>query len=103
MEPTIVVEHKTQRVKKRRFKISTAVMYIVLTLWSLTTIYPLFWIVNNSFKVSRDVMNNSFAISWDPVFVNYQNAFDRINIGRSYINSLIMSFGTVFLVLLLGD
>lgn len=77
-------------------------MYVVLTAWSLTTIYPLFWIVNNSFKISSDVMNKSFSLALDPVFVNYTNAFDRISIGKSYINSLIMSGGTVFFVLLLG-
>ncbi|KKO51350.1 ABC transporter permease [Paenibacillus sp. DMB20] len=88
--------------KKSRFRLSTALMYVILTAWSLTTIYPLFWIVNNSFKASRDVMNNSFKIAFDPIWANYQNAFDRINIGKSYINSLIMSGSAVLLVLLLG-
>lgn len=77
-------------------------MYIALTAWSLTTIYPLFWVVNNSFKVSNDVINSSFSLSLKPVLVNYTTAFDRINLGKSYINSLIMSGGTVLLVLLFG-
>jgi raffinose/stachyose/melibiose transport system permease protein len=34
--------------------------------------------------------------------VNYTNAFDRINIGKGYLNSLIMSGSTVLLVLLFG-
>lgn len=68
----------------------------------MTTIYPLFWIVNNSFKVSRDVMNNSFGLALQPDLINYQNAFDRMNIGKSYINSLIMSGATVLLVLIFG-
>lgn len=91
-------------VKKRpiRIKPGTIIMYVVLFGWALTTIYALFWIVNNSFKVSRDVMNSSFKIAFDPVMVNYTNAFDRINIGRSYFNSLLMSGGTVLLVLLFG-
>lgn len=87
---------------KKRFKLSTALMYIVLSAWAMTTIYPLFWIVNNSFKESRDVMNKSFSLALDPVFINYTTAFDRINIGRSYVNSLIMSGGTVLFVLLFG-
>lgn len=77
-------------------------IYVVLFGWALTTIYSMVWIVNNSFKVSRDVMNSSFKIAFDPVTVNYTNAFDRINIGRSYLNSLIMSGSTVLLVLLFG-
>ncbi|MDR0269383.1 carbohydrate ABC transporter permease [Paenibacillus sp.] len=87
---------------KKRFKFGTAFMYFVLTAWSLTTIYPLFWIFNNSFKVSRDVMNKSFSLALNPVLVNYTTAFDRINIGRSYLNSIIMSGSTVILVLLFG-
>lgn len=99
---TINEEHSVRPHKKSRFRLSTALMYVILTAWSLTTIYPLFWIVNNSFKASRDVMNNSFKIAFDPIWTNYQNAFDRINIGKSYINSLIMSGSAVLLVLLLG-
>jgi raffinose/stachyose/melibiose transport system permease protein len=90
------------KMKKRSFPIGTILMYTVLFGWSLTTIYALFWIVNNSFKVSRDVMNNSFKIALDPVMVNYTNAFDRISIGKGYLNSLIMSGSTVLLVLLFG-
>ncbi|NMM53737.1 carbohydrate ABC transporter permease [Paenibacillus aquistagni] len=102
MEPTKVVAHKTLRVKSGRFSLGTTLMHVVLIAWALTTIYPLFWIVNNSFKMSRDVMNDSFAFAWSPVLTNYMNAFDRMNIGMSYVNSLIMSFSTVFLVLLFG-
>ncbi|WP_438349291.1 carbohydrate ABC transporter permease [Paenibacillus sp. FA6] len=103
MQPAINKEHKTRQVKRTsRFSLGTTLMYVVLTAWSLTTIYPLFWIVNNSFKVSRDVMNKSFALALEPVFVNYMTAFDRINIGKSYVNSLIMSGGTVLFVLLFG-
>ncbi|MFD0957830.1 carbohydrate ABC transporter permease [Paenibacillus chungangensis] len=94
--------HRRAAKRKGRISISTILMYIVLTAWSLTTIYPMFWVINNSFKVSRDVMNNSFAVSWNPVMVNYTTAFDRINIGKSYLNSLIMSGSVVILVLLVG-
>ncbi|WMT38806.1 hypothetical protein RE628_14685 [Paenibacillus sp. D2_2] len=102
MEPTISVNPKVQRGEFRRFKLSSVFVYIVLTAWAMTTIYPLFWIINNSFKVSRDVMNNSFSVAWHPTLVNYTTALDRINIGKSYVNSLIMSGSTVILVLILG-
>ncbi|WP_068613287.1 carbohydrate ABC transporter permease [Paenibacillus tuaregi] len=88
--------------RSTRFNGGTIFTYICLFLWSLTTIYPLFWLVNNSFKLSRDVMNNSFTIAISPVLTNYTTAFDRINIGKSYVNSLIMSVSTVLLVLIMG-
>ncbi|RJE85554.1 carbohydrate ABC transporter permease [Paenibacillus sp. 1011MAR3C5] len=95
-------EQKVYKRKKINFSIGQFLSYVVLFAWSMSTIYAMFWIVNNSFKVSRDVMNNSFKIAFDPVMVNYTNAFDRINIGKGYVNSLIMSGGTVLLVLLFG-
>lgn len=95
-------EQKVYKRKKINFSVGQLISYLVLFAWSLSTIYAMFWIVNNSFKVSRDVMNNSFKIAFDPVMVNYTNAFDRINIGKGYLNSLIMSGGTVLLVLLFG-
>ena len=102
MEPTISVEPNVRRGEYRRFKLSTVFIYLVLTAWAMTTIYPLFWIVNNSFKVSRDVMNNSFSIAKEFNMINYTTAFDRINIGKSYVNSLIMSGSAVILVLIFG-
>lgn len=87
---------------RRSISFGSLFTYVCLILWSLTTIYPLLWIVNNSFKISRDVMNNSFAIALKPVMTNYTNAFDRISIGKSYLNSLVMSVSTVLLVLILG-
>ncbi|REK69487.1 carbohydrate ABC transporter permease [Paenibacillus paeoniae] len=98
-------DQKINTVKTRRkinISLGSFLSYLVLFGWSLSTIYAMFWIVNNSFKVSRDVMNNSFKIAFDPVMVNYTNAFDRVNIGKGYLNSLIMSGGTVLLVLLFG-
>ncbi|QJC51195.1 carbohydrate ABC transporter permease [Paenibacillus albicereus] len=79
-----------------------AFMYVCLSLWALTTIYPMFWIINNSFKMSNDVMNDSFSLAMSPVLTNYETAFERINIGKAYANSLIMSGSTVLLVLILG-
>lgn len=91
-----------KRNKMNGFNPGIVFVYLVLFAWSFSTIYAMFWIVNNSFKVSREVMNNSFKIAFDPNMVNYTNAFERINIGKGYLNSLIMSGGTVLLVLLFG-
>jgi len=86
--------------KKRSF--SRIIVYLCLSLWALTTIAPLLWVINNSFKTSKQVINDSFSIAWNPTFEHYIEAFRLINIGQSYLNSLIMSGGTVFFTLLFG-
>lgn len=79
-------------------------VYICLIVWSATTILPLLWVFNNSFKSSADVVDHSFAIAFtlESTLQNYYRAFEVVNILKSYMNSLIMSGSTVFFVLLFG-
>lgn len=83
-------------------KLSRTILYICLSLWSATTIFPLIWVINNSFKKSDDIISNSFSIATHPTLANYEKAFTLINIGKSYLNSLIMAGGAVILTLLFG-
>lgn len=47
-------------------------------------------------------MAHSFALATSPTLENYKNAFHTINIGQSYVNSLIMAGGAVVFTLLFG-
>lgn len=40
---------------------TTALIYLVLSLWALTTLFPFVWVINNSFKDSSLVVSDSFA------------------------------------------
>lgn len=77
-----------------KFSIGKLIIHIILIFWSITTIAPLVWVVNNSFKAADTILFDSFSLVSEPTLANYVNAFSKINIGRSYINSLIIS-GTV--------
>lgn len=77
-------------------------VYIVLSIWAISTIFPLVWVLLNSFKQSRDIITNTFGFPVDPTLQNYIKAFSSINIGKSYVNSLIISGTVVLLVLFFG-
>lgn len=77
-------------------------IYVVLSIWSISTIFPLVWVFLNSFKQSREIITNTFKIPTDPTLQNYINAFNTVDIGRSYLNSFIMSGSVVFLTLFFG-
>ena len=87
---------------KKRFKISSLFIYLALSLWGLTTIFPFLWIINNSFKPSREVLNSSFALPKSFWLDNYKNAFDNLNVLSAYKNSLIISGSVTICVMLLG-
>ena len=78
-------------VKKKKPKIFEIIIYLLLILWAITTIFPFVWVILNSFKESRDVLNNSFSIPVNPTLLNYENAFNKMNILNAYKNSFIIS------------
>ncbi len=84
----------------KKVSIGKVFIYIALILWALTTIYPFFWVINNSFKSSNEILTSSFALPIDASFSNYENAFSKTNILRAYGNSLLIS-GTVTIVVLI--
>lgn len=84
------------------FKLSRFLMYLFLCFWSITTILPFLWVINNSFKDSDRIISNTFEPAINGTLENYQKAFETINIFQSYLNSLIMSGGTMLLTLLLA-
>ena len=79
-------------------------IYAVLILWAMTTIYPIFWIVINSFKAKNEILANSFSLPFGELFTiaNYQTAFERLNIFSAYRNSLIISCTVALVVVLIA-
>lgn len=88
-----------QAKSKKHITPGTIVIYVILSFWALTTIYPIFWIIMNSFKAKNEILANSFSLPIGDLFTlsNYTTAFERLNIFSAYRNSLIIS-GTVALV-----
>lgn len=96
-------KNKTQT-KKKKFTFGTAGLYLILTVWALTTIYPLFWVLMNSFKNKKVIRSDSFALPLGELFTieNYQVAFERVNILSAYKNSIIVSTTVAAAVILLA-
>ncbi len=90
--------------KRKKFSISQTVIYLVLSLWALTTIYPILLIIQNSFKAKDKILENSFSLPIGELFTtaNYRTAFDRLNIFSAYRNSMIISCTVAAAVILLA-
>ena len=87
--------------KKKASKAWMIPVYLILIFWALTTIYPLVWVMLNSFKVKNEIIANSFALPTGDLFTlaNYKRAFDRVPIFGAYVNSIVVS-GTVTVVVM---
>lgn len=87
---------------KKKFSIGKVVIYILLIFWAVTTIFPFIWVVNNSFKTSQEVISSSFTLPAEFTTMNYQNAFERQNVLKSYLNSFVISGSVTVGVMLLA-
>ena len=88
----------------KKISLGSVVIYIVLGVWALTTIYPIFWVIINSFKAKGEILSNSFALPTGAMFTlaNYRTAFERLSIFSAYRNSMIISTSVAVIVIVLA-
>lgn len=91
----------TKKVKKSA---GTAVVYLLLIIWAMTTIYPIIWVIQNSFKAKDKILANSFAMPIGELFTtaNYRKAFRTVDVLGAYKSSLFISTMVALLVVLLA-
>lgn len=84
--------------------IGQTVVYILLIFWALTTIYPIIWVVQNSFKAKDKILANSFSLPIGDLFTtaNYRKAFGNLDIFSAYKNSIFISAVVAGVVVLLA-
>ncbi len=89
---------------KSKFSMGLTAVYVLLTAWALTTIYPIIWVVLNSFKDKKQILSNSFALPTGDLFTwdNYTTAFEKVDIFTAYRNSLLISLSVAAIVILIA-
>ena len=68
---------------RRRFPVGKTLLYVFMSLWALTTIYPFIWVILNSFKPRGLIRSDTFSQPLGDKFTlaNYVSAFRRDDIG----------------------
>lgn len=79
-----------------------AVSHVVLLIWTVIVITPMLWALLSSFKTSREIFASPFSLPESMQWDNYQRAWNDSGIGQSFVNTLIVVFSALFLVMLLG-
>jgi raffinose/stachyose/melibiose transport system permease protein len=87
-----------------RKPVSAFVVHAVLGLYTLLALFPIILIVMNSFKAKRAIFNTPTIPPLPSTFdlVGYNRVFSDSLIGTYYMNSIIVTFGTITLSLLFG-
>jgi len=77
--------------------------YVVLVFFTVIFLYPILWLFINSFKTIPELFASPWSLPSSLTLVNYVRAFEVGNIGRSFLNSTIISVAVVVMTTLLGS
>lgn len=68
--------------KTKRTSAGLIVVYVILIAWAMTTVYPIIWVIQNSFKAKDKILANSFALPLGDLFTtaNFRKAFESTDI-----------------------
>ncbi|EET59972.1 ABC transporter, permease protein [Marvinbryantia formatexigens DSM 14469] len=89
--------------KKYTGFIGKYLFYLILLLWTVISIFPLYWMILFSFKDNNEIFNKSalsLPESWN--LTNYVEALTKGQMGRYFFNSILVTGITIFLTLVIA-
>lgn len=81
---------------RMRAIITTLILLPISFLW----IYPFLWMVSAGLKTSDEIFGGLGLIPADPQFGNYSRAWTDANIGKYFLNTVIVTVGSILIVLI---
>ncbi|GAA3304903.1 carbohydrate ABC transporter permease [Dactylosporangium vinaceum] len=76
--------------------------HFAMLCWGVVTALPLLWAVMSSFKTDNEILNSPWSLPSSPQFGNWSRAWNQADIGRYFLNSLIVVGGALVVTMLLG-
>ena len=95
------VKNRKNRVEEKSLTITRNVVRIFLIIWSILIIFPILWAVASSLKTNLEFGTNAWKLPEKLQWVNYKDAWEGANFSKYFLNSLILSVGTVALSILM--
>lgn len=88
--------------KRLALQVSSAVIKILLVIYAMLTLYPLYWLFISAFKTNQDFFNHPYGLPAQWMKENIIRAWDLGNMGRAMLNSTLVTVTAVILTLVLG-
>lgn len=88
---------------KNKKLIANIIKYIVIAGLLLVYIVPFVFVLINSFKSRKDVIANPLALPSTFKFSNYIDAFEKMNYGHAFFNTLIITVLSVLVIIIFSS
>jgi len=99
-------QHRQAGVKKTTSFLGRFFAYLVMSIFAIMTVYPICWLIMNSFKSTREFQMNQLGFPGELTFSNYAEAWKMGDFALLFPNSFIYTIGAtagiIFFSLLAG-
>ncbi len=79
-----------------------SMVYLILVFYVLINLYPIVWMVMNSVKTDQQIALHPFGFPSSFHLGNYLSAWNQVNIGQSFVNSMVVTIVSTTAAVLLG-
>ncbi|MEU4573082.1 carbohydrate ABC transporter permease [Nonomuraea sp. ATR24] len=100
---TVANSRKAARQERRRRLGPLATLtHLALLLWTVLTVVPILWTFLASVKSEDEIFGDAWSLPATPRWDNFARAWDQVNIGQYFVNSVIVVAFSVAGTMLLG-
>jgi raffinose/stachyose/melibiose transport system permease protein len=92
---------KNTEAKNIRILVNTS-RYALMGILSITTVFPLTWMLYSSFKTNQEFIFSAIALPKKLHWENYVHAWKTANIGTYFFNSVFVSIVSIFFTVVIG-
>lgn len=80
----------------------TILKYLLLVLFALAILLPILWVIVSAFKTTQEIQLDPFSLPKDLQWINFANAWTKAKMGSYFVNSLIITFGGLAILIVLA-
>ncbi len=101
-KPTVQLEHPVAKRTIWTDQTVSTISHIALIAWVVIICAPLLWVLMSSFKTTQQIYADPLGLPQSLSFDNFINAWQRADLGRNLINSLVVTGGAVIVTIVVA-
>ncbi|MBU0927799.1 MAG: carbohydrate ABC transporter permease [Spirochaetes bacterium] len=86
-------ELRTTALGRAGGRFAKGLAYAIMIVFTAMTLYPIFWLIMNSFKATREFQVSQLALPKEPTLANYAGAWEMGDFALLFPNSLVYTVG----------
>src|SRR3954470_23922099 len=92
--------YRRKRLRRGIGRVGTHLALLAISAFALA---PLAWAISSAFKSDTEIMTNLSIIPSQPTLEHFKVVLQESEFGTWFLNSLLVSFGTTFLAIVVGS